>query len=586
MIFSIIVFLPILFVGFFLTEQMKQMALDQSFKEAENEIVRISSNLDELLDFNVTLQHSILADSSLLVLLKKEYHSSLEIFNAYNSYQTIEEYERIYEAIEDIRIYVDNDTLLDNLDFMRATNAIKESWWYKQALLWDGKIIASHYVDDITKREYLMICKHYQIGSSQDVVIMTLLNLDFIQEYLYGQQLNITILDAKSQILASTDVGNRGKNLYEVADTYIVPKAESWRDEYMGETSQLFLRQIKLNSMVLPLYVFSAVPLEMILQTSKEASQLGFFVIFVSIAAATLFILFFSKLLTKKISRMAMDMKKVATGEFDEVHVYPEEDEIGDLSRSLYQMSQSLSKLMQENLQIKESEKELILATEQMKFEVLKSQVNPHFLFNILESLRMKAHLNGDKDIAIGIKLLGQLMRRSLESTHDLVTIEEEIDFVRRYMELQKFRFGDRITYTIDCPHDILPVYILPLLMQPLVENSIGHGLEKVIEGGNISITVWYEEGQENLDKYYVVIQIKDNGKGMTPLELKQVQSGIQSPKSDETGRNHIGLANVYGRIKNFYGDESSLHIESENAAGIRGTTVTLKIPFKGGEKR
>lgn len=581
-IFILIVFLPVFFVGIFLTAKMKDMALSQSFKEADNEVARIVNEVGNLIEFNATLQNTILTDVRLQTIVQRRYISSFEIFEAYNAYKVIEEYERLYQEIADIRVYVENDSLLDNMDIMGVTDEVRDSWWYQQSQLWFGKVISSYYIDDIKKKDYFMLCKSIELPNKSTMVIMTLIDLEYIFRFIQTERLNIQILDAKSMILASTQPDDRGKNLNDVAGLYVVPRENTWEAEYLGKKSQLFLENVEKSYMVLPVFVLSSVPLKTILQPANDASRFGFILITLSLATTAGFIILFSELMTRKISQISNDMNLVAQGKFDEVHVYTEGDEIGSLSKNLYEMSHNLSKLMHENLQIKEKEKELLIATEQMKFEVLKSQVNPHFLFNILESLRMKAHINGDGEIANGIKILGQLMRRSLETTHDLVSVSEEIDFVRRYIELQKFRFGDRLGYTIEVEEVVSSYLILPLLIQPIVENAIIHGIERCKEQGLLSISV------QERDKLYITI--KDNGKGMDMNSLNAlrlslnlsdpIESDFSGGTVNEKERKHIGVKNIYGRIINLYGNEGELCIHSSVDEPNRGTEVIIKIPL------
>lgn len=574
--FLVVVFLPVLFVGIFLTTRMRTMALSQSFEEAESEVERVSSSLEEFVDFNVMIQNAILSDSNLYEVALVEYDTALEVFDAYSTYEKMEEYERNYDGIEDIRVYVDNETLLNNMDIMRLDSEIREEWWFKQAKLWEGKVIATYHKDPIKNKYYLLLAKYYETSTGVDVAVTTLLNLEFLHRFVENERLNIQILDAKSNILATTEPEDLGKNLYDVAGMYIVDKEASRRDFYKGMKSQLFLKPINKNYMVLPIYVMSAIPIEEILDPANDAANLGFAVIFFSLATASLLIIVFSEVLTSKTRQLVRNIRRIAKGDFEIADVYMETDEIGELSKNLYYMSRSLNELMDENLKIKEQEKQLLLAQEQMKFEVLASKVNPHFLFNVLESLRMKAHINGDKEISDGIRMLGQLMRRSLEMSEDLVTVEDEITFVSSYIGLQKFRFGDKLDYDVETDEVVGPIRILPLLIQPLVENAITHGLEGVTQDGLVKISVL---AKDIGDDTFIEIVVKDNGIGMSEEDLRMLKESVFDEEIEIVygGRRHIGLKNVYGRLKNHYGSLARMEIESIYK---ESTSVTIHIPL------
>ena len=213
-------------------------------------------------------------------------------------------------------------------------------------------------------------------------------------------------------------------------------------------------------------------------------------------------------------------------------------------------------------------------ATEQqmMEYKMLSSQINPHFLYNTLEALRMRAIAEKDRDVATGIKLLGKSLRYVLDNTGTVsVPLQQELDYIENYIRIIKFRFADRISYELKIEDDIdTKAYsILPLLLQPIVENSVGHGLE-MVENGKLLITV--SEGAEETIK----VIIKDDGIGMNPGTLRGVRLKID--RLDQVPAHNIGLFNINKRIKLFYGDRYGIEIDSEENVG---TCVTVTIPMR-----
>ena len=268
-------------------------------------------------------------------------------------------------------------------------------------------------------------------------------------------------------------------------------------------------------------------------------------------------------------------MNKAASGEFVQLDEVKGKDEIGQLSRHFTYMVDSISSLMKENDRMHDKEKSLIIAGEQIRFEMLASQINPHFLFNVLESLRMKAHVDGNEDIAEIVWLLGKLMRRSLERTDDFITIREELEFVAAYMRVQKFRFDDRFTFTIDMDESLGGHKILPLLLQPLVENAVVHGMEGVDGDGFVGIRIFFRAQS-------LILEVEDNGIGIPAMKLGKIQQAMMDREAALTGNHrmghHIGLMNVNERIKLRYGKSYGLDLESERG---NGTVATIVLPLE-----
>jgi two-component system sensor histidine kinase YesM len=220
---------------------------------------------------------------------------------------------------------------------------------------------------------------------------------------------------------------------------------------------------------------------------------------------------------------------------------------------------------------IQQLQKERLFSHQQeMQLKILSNQINPHFLYNTLETIRMMALEKKEKKIATTIKMLSQLLRQSLSANEKTVPLEKEIELVQNYLAIQKLRFGDRVDYSIDMKPNLGGCTILPLLIQPLVENSFIHGLETKPGGGHIRIAV------ETQGKT-LCIDVSDNGIGMEPQRLEKLRSDLAVSEGSIDG--HIGLVNVNRRIKLHYGDDFGLTV-SESAGN--GFTARLAVPLGG----
>ncbi len=197
------------------------------------------------------------------------------------------------------------------------------------------------------------------------------------------------------------------------------------------------------------------------------------------------------------------------------------------------------------------------------KLELLKNQINPHFLFNTLNVIGGMANIEGAETTEKMIKALSSLFRYNLKTPALEVTLAQEIRVINDYMYLQKMRFGNRINYSIECDVDMNKVIVPIFSFQPLVENAIIHGLSPKEEGGEVVIRAW----QENSN---VVFSVADTGVGMTEEELDRIRAVFQSEDTS-----HIGIGNIYKRIQRMY-QGGEVQISSRKG---EGTIVKLVIP-------
>jgi len=202
-----------------------------------------------------------------------------------------------------------------------------------------------------------------------------------------------------------------------------------------------------------------------------------------------------------------------------------------------------------------------------MQLEILSHQINPHFLYNTLETIRMMALEKKEENIAATIKMLSQLFRQSLSVEEKTIPLEKEIELVQNYLAIQKLRFGNRLEYYIDIEPGLSDYTILSLLIQPLVENSIIHGLENKPGGGYVRVAITAKNDM-------LCIDVSDNGVGMKPENLEKLRNDLVNSESSING--HIGLVNVNKRIMLFYGPGFGLNV-SENAGS--GLFVQMLLP-------
>jgi two-component system sensor histidine kinase YesM len=278
------------------------------------------------------------------------------------------------------------------------------------------------------------------------------------------------------------------------------------------------------------------------------------------LAISLLLSVWISHRLSKPIKDLQSDMKQVEKGNFDIQTKIGQMNEIGQLGRSFNLMVSRTKFLMEETIHNQENKRksELLL---------LQSQINPHFLYNTLDSIVWMAEQKQHEEVVLMTSALAKLFRASITKDQELVPIRVEIEHITNYLLIQKMRYNDELEYEIDIDESILSYKTLKILLQPFIENAIYHGIRSKygIEDGFIQI-----RGKQIEDK--IVFEVEDNGFGMTPEQVDR----ILIPQDGEPRNEGIGIRNVNERIKLFFGHEYGIQIRSEIEVG---TCVTIMIP-------
>ena len=287
---------------------------------------------------------------------------------------------------------------------------------------------------------------------------------------------------------------------------------------------------------------------------------------------AVILSIYFSRRFTKPIQVIKEAMTEFDGNNFDrtiDLHTNTELDEIG---HSYNKMLDNIHRLLDE---IKDQEREL----RRTELNMLISQINPHFLYNTLDTIYMLARINKEETTMRMIQALSKYLRLSLNKGSDIVSVDDELENVKSYMEIQQIRNQSLFTYEIDCQVDAAQTYVLKLILQPLVENAVKYGFQDIFEGGVIRIVVKKDEGA-------LYLSVANNG---TPIEqsmMEKINHMNQLPVSElkdcfPDKKHGYGVVNILTRLRLKYGDGAAFYCEAE----ADGTTCTIKIPGDGGLK-
>lgn len=306
----------------------------------------------------------------------------------------------------------------------------------------------------------------------------------------------------------------------------------------------------------------------------EGVNRLRIFLVIITVLCLVLSVMIarmISKTISGPVSRLREQMHQVEKGDFN-INVEVEtKDEIGHLTQAFDKMVKRTKKLIENVYQSEIYQKEAEL-------NALQAQINPHFLYNTLQIIDMMAEEDGADEISDACQALSKIFRYSINKGKEYVQVEEEIVHIKNYMLIQKLRFGEKLSVKYDIEKECGELYIIKLLIQPLVENAVVHGIENVLGKCEVLIRVFQSGG-------YLFAEVEDNGNGIEEEKLKKLNERLKQSaeqrivhKEDYAGGSSIGLENTNARIKLYFGQEYGITIVSKEGAG---TKVRLKLPVR-----
>ncbi|MFZ7946552.1 MULTISPECIES: sensor histidine kinase [Bacillaceae] len=388
-------------------------------------------------------------------------------------------------------------------------------------------------------------------------------NVSFFEKFLKDLQRKDTttmwLMDSQGDIIYHTNHQEIGKKMEAIHDYPILNG--SFRMNNNGEKTLISLGEAK----EFPWILVHSIPLKNLTEQTGSVRNVTVLLVIVVICITTLISIFLAWTVTRPIKQLSRIMKDVETGNFTvEVPIHAG-DEVGMLATSFRTMLTKIRELIQKNylIEIRQKNAELY---------ALQSQINPHFMYNTLETIGMAVE-DGERDQVVRmITILGRMMRFSISNKDSLVPISSEVQHIQDYLTIQKFRFEDRLSFQIREDVDSSTYYTPKFLLQPIIENAIKYGLEKRKE---IVIEIDVVEEQMADGSAAILFIIRDNGPGIEENTLVKLRNWLSSDpmKSRDSG---FGIINVYARIAMMFGETFGLQLTSEVD---KGTEVVLRIP-------
>lgn len=280
-------------------------------------------------------------------------------------------------------------------------------------------------------------------------------------------------------------------------------------------------------------------------------------------AAGMLYIHFYVKRLTKRVDMILAAMNQVTTGDFKiRLNIWKKEDELDMIADNFNGMCERLEQYIEKSY-LEEIERK------NAQMQALQSQINPHFLYNTLEAIRMKAICNGDKEVGKMLYSMVVLFRSQLKEA-DVITLGQELDYCKQYLELFEYRYAGSFRSKVECPTELLPLPVIKFMLQPIIENYFVHGIER--DRQDNLVRIWAGRKREMLYLY-----VEDNGRGMKAEDVEEQNRELRENTGLKKDREGIGIHNVNRRIKAVYGDECGIFLEMVKPRGLR-VILTIRI--------
>lgn len=568
-IFFVAIFIPVLLLGNYLLYNSRTLLADHYREQSHSDNLRVKSILLDLTSNVYNKSRQLADDRELISLLSTDFKDSREGQLAAESYSDFRYTLSEDASIQEISVYTYNTSIPDTEYIHPVTNAVQQESWYPQAA---GRATPFWTVESQTDRFnrttplLTLHCRIFLPQKSSFAILNVSVSNNHIKNRIENSSLKTVVwLNENSQFYQS---GSRTittlPETYEPGPSgYYLGTIKLKNEPVIGCISALATSYSE-DIFYIASLDYNAYPY------MNRISLLHIALILLILIPTSAFVLIYSRYFSRRVVTLRETMHEVSLGNYEITDSFSGNDEISEAFTDLSVMVQDIRNMEASAYESELRTRELANQQQQMEFKMLSSQINPHFLYNTLETIRMRALKAGNREVANAIKLLGKSMRYVLSNTTtSFTTLEKELDYISTYLAIQKLRFHDRVNYTLKTAPDldVSQFQIMPLLLQPIVENAVLHGLEEVEENGKIIIHI-------HLYQETLYIKVFDNGCGMTPEEIEKMKQNIyHHPK--ESSRS-IGLYNINQRIQLCYGSDYGLRIQSKKDCG---TLITMIIP-------
>ncbi|MCR5367187.1 two-component system, sensor histidine kinase YesM [Eubacterium ruminantium] len=560
-LFIAFVFVPLIVSSLIIINSVYSSYEEKDSRKHKNEAEILKNTIYSEFDYASAIGQNMYKNDYLERFLSERYSSPYEYFLAYlsiTSKSTIGSNMGMDNAR--VMIYADNETILNGGEFFKLKPVRMTQWYNVLAKEKSGTRLMFYYdttrVPYVAAKRKIFFLRKLDSKSYNGCERVLKIEMDYSKfaNKLAGiaKEYDVYILGDNKVIYSNVEANNTSQNFKKFtkeADVGYSTKFKLYGLDMeiciIRESGLKFANLIRIFPLVL-LFVVMNICLPLYVLSKLEKS------------------------LIRRLNIIEQAFSRVNDEELHKIEDIPGSDEISELMNNYNVMVDRTNSLIQTVYKDKLNEREMDIARQNAELLALHSQINPHFLFNALESIRMHSIIKREYETADMVECLAVMQRNNTNWGNDMVSVRDEAEFVKAYLELQKYRFGDRLSYRIEIDKECEEIVIPKLTIVTFAENACIHGIEKKAKPGWIFVRVYKEER-------YTVIEVEDTGAGMTDDEaefMKQLMatSSIENLKTNK----HVGIMNACLRLK-MMNKGVSFRVESEDKTG---TLIEIRIPF------
>lgn len=550
------VFIPIVMTNVVFYNVTTSNIRNQKIRDSGLALESVKGYLKTNIDNTAGVSYSFYADRTFNETLARRFTSTSEFVEAQESLLrgALTSLEKSVQPSMNIKVYTDNPTILTG-SVEPLTDEIRSSDWYKQL-----QALSTPYPMLVSTGDSLSMVQklnnYYTNGFNQTIKID--MNMQIFKEYFHNNSFDgkVYLIDPEGLVQYSNDPDidwTSSPLLFK--DIPLPQKAVLIDTPYSGIN---YLEGWKLQGVMNN---------EVVLEEVRKSRSFVILLACINFFVPSAIIAFISRSLHVRLVQLLRYMKKVKNQNFQTIPHEEARDEIGQLTNEFNKMTERINDLINHVYIANIQRKDLELKQQQAQLHALYSQINPHFLFNALESIRMQSVIKGEDETSNTIHNMAKMFRKSISWSRDWITVSEELDVINSFLEIQKYRFADELEYDIQVDEEAKSCLIPNMIFLPFVENASVHGVEPAPDKGFIQLRISLEE-----DK--LIFVLKDNGVGIPSSRLEEIKLYLSQ---DDVMGDRIGMKNTCQRLKLFYQDRFSFSIQSEEG---EGTCIRIALPL------
>lgn len=575
--FLLISIIPIICLGFLIYWTVERVLEEQ----VNGNTLQLISKVNETLEFHInnmqSITYFIAANEDVQHFLEQDNtESNVDTFTEYDISRYLRNFTTLSPEVAGLLVVNKQGDYISNELYASSVKDLTQESWYQEAVDNKGifKIIGKPKGRSITS---LVNYKNDEVVSVVRAVV------DPFTEEVQG----VILIDLKVRVIAETVkdirlgktgylmvINDQNQNIYNPNDPLIDSIPPQWIEENVSGTfsKEIDSKKLQFIYQKSPFANWTTIGVFPAEETIFEIREIRFYLVvfvFILMLFGIPVSYFLSTSISKPITQLMHFMRKVEGGNLDVRYTDKRYDEIGLLGRSFNKMLVRMEDLM---LVTKRHERQ----KREAEFRSLQANINPHFLYNTLDTIQWMARKQKATDVAEVVESLAKLFRIGLSKGRDKITLGEEIEHIESYLMIQKMRYQEKLNYMIDVDKSNRSRYVLKFILQPIIENAIYHGIKERRGAGYITVTVQEKEGQ-------LLIVIKDDGVGMSKVKLKELRQALNEAISRTENQEEIrdkkgyGMLNVQARILLTFGEGYGIYMDSKESAGTR---VEILLPI------